>query len=108
MSSSTSFDIRSSVDSEPICRLRVTGELDTAAAPRLIRSLRQARQGASPARVLVDLSGVTFIDCSGLTALLTAVRNARREGYELEVDEPVSLPVQRMIEMTEVERLLWP
>lgn len=108
MPSSTSFDIRSSVNAEPVCRLRVIGELDTAAAPRLIRSLREARHRASPARVLLDLSGVTFIDCSGLTALLTAARNARREGYELEVDEQVSLPVQRMIDMTGVDRLLWP
>lgn len=105
MSSSATFDIRRCLASERICRLRVIGELDTVTAPRLISSLRQAREGT---RFYLDLSGVTFIDCSGLTALLTAVRNARRDGYELQVDDPVSLPVQRMVEMTGVDGLLWP
>jgi anti-sigma B factor antagonist len=105
MGNSAIFDIRPCVASERICRLQVTGELDTVAAPRLLSSLRQVRQGT---RLYLDLSGVTFIDCSGLTALLTAVTNARRNGCELEVDEPVSLPVQRMVEMAGVDRLLWP
>jgi anti-anti-sigma factor len=105
MGNSAIFDIRSCVASERICRLRVTGELDTLSAPKLISSVRQAR---ARTRLYLDLSGVTFMDCSGLTALLTAVTNARRNGCELEVDEPVSLPVQRMVQMAGVDRLLWP
>lgn len=105
MGSSAIFEIQPRVASDRMCRLQVMGELDTVAAPRLISSLRQVRHGT---RVYLDLSGVTFIDCRGLTALLTGVTNARRDGCELEVDEPVSLPVQRMVEMAGVERLLWP
>src|SRR4051812_27350270 len=49
--------------------VRVAGDVDLATAPAL-RSLL-ARTGRE-ADVLVDLSGVTFMDCSGLSALLQA------------------------------------
>lgn len=100
------FDLHRSAVSERVHRIRVTGELDATTGPRLISSLGRARQQAD--RLCLDLSGVTFIDCSGLTALLRAVRNARRSGCDLEVDEQVSRPVQRMIEMAGLDRLFWP
>ena len=49
--------------------VRVEGDVDIATVPAL-RSLL-ARAGHE-AHVLVDLSGVTFMDCSGLSALLQA------------------------------------
>ena len=49
--------------------VRVEGDVDLATAPAL-RSLL-ARTGRETA-VLVDLSAVTFMDCSGLSALLQA------------------------------------
>lgn len=49
----------------------VTGEIDIATAPSLRRALERALPDAS-GRVVVDLSGVTFMDCSGLGPLLEA------------------------------------
>ncbi len=51
--------------------VRVTGEIDIATAPRLRRALEHASADAS-GRVVVDLSGVTFMDCAGLGPLLEA------------------------------------
>ena len=49
----------------------VTDEVDIATAPRLRRALE--RTAPEPGeQVIVDLSGVTFMDCSGLTPLLEA------------------------------------
>jgi anti-sigma B factor antagonist len=56
--------------------VRVSGELDVYSAPKL----RAVLAGLpAPARywVAVDLAGVTFMDSSGLGALVGAVRRAR-------------------------------
>ena len=49
----------------------VTGEIDAATVPGLRRALKEATPDQS-GRVVVDLSGVTFMDCSGLGPLLEA------------------------------------
>ena len=49
----------------------VTGEIDIATAPRVRRALARAVPDSS-GQVIVDLSGVTFMDCSGLGPLLEA------------------------------------
>jgi len=51
--------------------VRIVGEIDLDTAPRLRRVLERA--APDPGRgLLVDLSGVTFMDCSGLAPLLEA------------------------------------
>ena len=57
----------------PLGRLLVwvTDEIDIASAPRLRRALERAAPQPGE-RVIVDLSGVTFMDCSGLGPLLEA------------------------------------
>lgn len=102
----TSFEIRPSAASDQTYRVRVTGELDAATGPGLLTNLRQASQAAS--RVCLDLAGVTFIDCSGLSALLLALQEARREGWALELEQPVSRQVTRMLGIAGVNRLLGP
>ena len=59
----------------------VSGEIDIATGPRLREKLLGAmrRHGA---RLALDLSGVTFMDCAGINALLTARRHARvKDGW---------------------------
>ena len=53
--------------------VRVYGELDLAAAEPFRGELAAAISRASGTNVLIDLSGVTFMDSSGLRALLTAL-----------------------------------
>jgi anti-anti-sigma factor len=57
----------------------VTGDIDFNSGPWLAeRLLRMLRTRGT--RVLVDLSGVTFIDCSGLRKLLAACKSPSRPG----------------------------
>lgn len=56
------------------CLLLVHGELDLATAPGLERALQDALAGDPGRDLIVDLDGVTFMDCAGLRPLL-AVRN---------------------------------
>ncbi|WP_036393275.1 STAS domain-containing protein [Micromonospora chokoriensis] len=81
-------------------RLRLTGELDYDTAPELVAAAAELR-GDGDAPVLVDLTGVTLCDSSGLSALLVVHRAAgaiRLTG--------VSPQLQRMLDRTGLSELL--
>src|SRR3978361_817653 len=59
-----------------VARLRLSGELDLASTGRLNEALEEARAHAT--HVEVDLRDLTFIDSSGLRALM-ALHNAAAE-----------------------------
>ncbi|MCW6010900.1 STAS domain-containing protein [Micromonospora sp. CPCC 205371] len=80
-------------------RVAVAGEIDLATTPvlreRLLRVLRDQR----PDLLDVDVAGVTFLDCTGLGALV-AVRNAAiRAGRQMRVSHPQPI-VRRVLEVT--------
>ena len=79
-------------------RVSLQGELDLAST-RQVEERFAAIDAQSPARVVVDLSGLAFIDSSGLRVLLLADALAGEHGYEL-VLLPGQEPVQRVFEMT--------
>jgi anti-sigma B factor antagonist len=54
----------------------VTGEVDLYTAPRLWDALDSAI-AATPRQLIVDLSGVTFLDSSGLNVLVRAHKKLR-------------------------------
>lgn len=57
----------------------LAGELDLSTTPALTERLG-ALPRAAPAAVVVDLSGLTFIDSSGLNALVLAARARNADG----------------------------
>lgn len=79
-------------------RVSLRGELDLASA-RQLEECFTAIDEQSPTRVVVDLSGLTFIDSSGLRMLLIGDARAREHGYELMLLAGQE-PVQRVFEMT--------
>ena len=58
------FDIQTEVN-DGLATVLVSGELDIASLPRLQGAV-DAALGERPGRLLIDLSGLTFIDSSGL------------------------------------------
>lgn len=77
----------SSERSNGSCVVRVWGEIDLYAAPRLENELEDAiRSGAE--HVLVDLSEVPFIDSNALAVLLGAARKVGRENFALTGVQP--------------------
>src|SRR5947209_5889436 len=84
--------------------LKLSGELDVATAPRLADRLHQLRE--ENRTVVVDLSGVEFMDSSGLHALFDAVADARRGSWTLEVRDDVSPQVRRLLELIGLERFI--
>ncbi|GAA4456001.1 hypothetical protein GCM10023170_049990 [Phytohabitans houttuyneae] len=82
-------------------RVAVVGVVDLETTPllreRLLRLLRDQR----PDLLDIDLSGVTFLDCTGLSALI-AVRNAAiQAGGQMRVSHPQPI-VRRVLEITGV------
>jgi anti-anti-sigma factor len=57
------------------------GELDMNDAMRATRALSAA--AAHGSRIIVDLAGLTFIDCSGLDVLISARKQAVQAGGDL-------------------------
>ena len=82
------------------------GELDLAVAPALIARLAALKEARSAVRP--DRSRLQFIDSTGLGTVLTAVLDARRDGWALEVDPALARPVKRIIEVSGVSSYLWP
>ncbi len=80
--------------------LTVTGEVDMTTAPELLRSIELVSDRSD--RVVVDLSAVTFLDSSGLNALLTGQRVLEGRGIGLRVVTPEDNPVRRVFEITQL------
>jgi anti-sigma B factor antagonist len=78
--------------------VRVTGELDAYTSPQLSDACR-ALVDDDVRDVRIDLQGATFIDSSGLRALLLGHRQARDGGGTLRVVD-ASEPVRRLFEIT--------
>jgi anti-sigma B factor antagonist len=65
-------------------RVTVTGEVDCTSAPDL-RTLLDRFLDGTPREVVVDLTGVTFLDSAGLSTLAAAHRRALAAGGRLRV-----------------------
>lgn len=83
--------------------LAVNGEVDVATAPRLRERLIQlVNQGRH--HVVVDLSGVDFLDSTGLGVLIGALKRVRTHDGELALvcSEPRVLKVFEITGLTKV------
>ena len=82
----------------------IYGEVDVAAVPELERALEAAIETTAGGFV-VDLSGVEFMDSSGLLAMLNARGLLAREQRALAVVCPAS-SVRQLLEVAGVSQLL--
>lgn len=85
-------------------RIRLQGELDIATAPRADEELRRA-EAERPSRIAVDLSGLTFMDSTGLRLVVAAEQRAHEAGRELVVVRGPDA-VQRVFQLTGVDERL--
>ena len=83
-------------------RVLADGEVDLETAPMLRSAIADALRANK--RVAVDLRAVTFLDSTGVAALLAAAESARRDSVELEIE--VSRVVRRVLELTGVDSAL--
>jgi len=85
-------------------RVVINGEVDFSNAGRLSAALDQAdRQG--PGNIVLDMTGLTFIDSTGLRELVSAARTARRYGRRITAENP-SQPIRRLLQITALDKTI--
>ena len=60
----------------------VAGEIDLSTADQLDAAIRRA-EDAETNRIVVDLSAMSFVDSTGLSVFLEAIKRSRRDGNRL-------------------------
>jgi anti-sigma B factor antagonist len=85
-------------------RLCLLGELDIASAPVL--KYRLERLSAEKRRVRLDLSGLDFIDSSGIYLLVKAFNDASSDGWQFEVDPCLSPKTALTFRLAKLKRLI--
>lgn len=86
--------------------LRLGGRLNMVAAPRLKAAIDETVD-AGRVRVVVDLTDVTFMDSSGLGALIGGLKKARQAAGDLRIAR-VSDQVATVLKLTNLDRVLRP
>jgi anti-anti-sigma factor len=87
-----------------VAHMVLAGEFDLAALPQFEDAIA-AVEAEGPAAIVVDLSGLTFMDSSGLRALVTADERARNAARRLAI-VPGPPPVRRVFEITQLDKKL--
>jgi anti-sigma B factor antagonist len=88
-----------------VLRLEVDGEIDTSSAPGLLDSVLCAALASDHRQVVIDLRHVTFIDSTGLGAIIETNRQLRGQGAHLVIVRPSGL-VRRLFEITGLDSIL--
>jgi anti-anti-sigma factor len=85
-----------------VVRITVAGEIDLASAPLLDRTISEHR--AADGEVVLDLSGVRFLDSTGLAVILRhSVTAAPRPGVKV---RGTSETVERVFRMAGIEAFI--
>ena len=71
-------------DADGTVRLVLQGALDTTTGPQVERALDEA-EAAGPPRLVLDFTGLDFMDSTGLQILLDADTRASAGDHELEI-----------------------
>jgi len=87
---------------DPLNVLPLEGEIDLHVLPRLERALASMIK-KRPAYLTVDLSGVHFIDSSGLAALIRATQDVQNYGGKLTLSG-INARVRPIFEMARLDR----
>jgi anti-sigma B factor antagonist len=105
MGRSSKFSVRTEEDHSSATVVVVTGDVDLGTAPDFEQELARSVEQHLGAGLVIDLSGVTFIDSTGLNALVRAFERQRLLGSSLALvtdDARVSM----MLEVTRLDRVL--
>jgi anti-sigma B factor antagonist len=83
--------------------LSPSGRLDVAGAPVLKEAIGEAVRN-SPAKVVIDMEGVSFVDSTGLGSVIAALKQIRNSQGELRLAAP-NQQVRVVLELTTLDRV---
>jgi anti-sigma B factor antagonist len=93
----TGFSVERHRDGDAVV-LALGGELDLETAPGLRHRLQEAL-AERPATVVVDLERLAFLDSTGISVLVEALKQSERQGGRLLLRRP-SPAIHRVLEIT--------
>jgi anti-sigma B factor antagonist len=96
--STDSLDIAVAPGEDRVVTISVTGEIDLPHARDLVVALRKVIAD-EPMVISLDLSGVTFMDSTGIQVLMGARADAVRAGTAMRIQK-TSAQVQRVLQLT--------
>jgi anti-sigma B factor antagonist len=79
----------------------------TMASARQMRELLAELVAGGSSRIVVDMGETTFLDSSGLGALIAGLKSARQAGGDLRVARPTTA-VMTVFELTNLDKVLRP
>lgn len=83
--------------------VKVHGEVDVYTAPKMKEEMQRSIESGLT-KVVVDLSGVAYMDSSGLGVLIGALKRAREAGGDLIVAAP-NARIARIMDVTGLGRI---
>ena len=96
--------IQSALGEDGTARVTIRGEIDFSNADEVAQGLRAAVSQGSPSEIRVDLAGATFIDSTGLGALIEGYRAASDARARFVVANP-SPSFRRVLSVTGLREL---
>jgi anti-sigma B factor antagonist len=94
------FAIRQSVREDGKVLVSIVGEIDLFTSREIEAVLGRLARGKRHA--VLDLSEVQFIDSTGLSVIIGATRESRRDGWSFALAAQISEPVIQLFELTGV------
>jgi anti-sigma B factor antagonist len=94
-----------SAQEDGVLRVELTGDLDMTTAGSVEERLMELEAGDTPARVVLDLRGLRFIDSTGLSLLINAANRGRKAGWPVTVVSGTGAS-RRILETTGLSRRL--
>jgi anti-sigma B factor antagonist len=91
-------------ESEPYTVVELVGEADVTNSDTL-RDVLEAEVAKQPPTLIIDLSGLRFMDSSALHVILRANRSMDRQGGVLALASPTQ-PVAKMLRLTAADQLV--
>ena len=102
MAMSDEFDVTAETTPGGAFVLHVTGDLDLATSPRFEDTLSSA---PAASHVVIDLTGCTFLDSSGVRVLVQAARNTPEGRRRVDL-VTANAGILRVLEITGIDRMM--
>ena len=87
--------------------ISLAGEFDLTSSSAVGDEILRLSESNEP-KILVDLSGVSFIDSSALGALVSCTKHVREHQGEIEIVAPPGSPLHRLLELTGLDETIRP
>jgi len=89
-------------DSPPFLVILLSGVVDLHSSPQARQSILDSLKAGKP--LLVDLSGVSYMDSSGVASLVEGYQTARKQGLEFGLAAPAG-PAMSVLKLARLDKV---